>query len=120
MYHPHNRPLSTVPATLLDASVHIHRQLAWLGLPTPAGALDMLGRIAGPQQAVAASLAGLLTQDPLHVDTVASAVVRAVLDRNVSPGPKEIAQIKELANWRISDSTDRWQPSVASDPTTAA
>lgn len=111
MYHPHNRPLSTVPAAVLDASVHLHRALASWGLPSPAAALNVLGRMAGPQ-AMASSLSGLLTQDPLHVDTVATAIVRAVLDSRVPSGPKEIAQIQELARWKISKYRDQWHPEI--------
>lgn len=118
MYHPHNRPLSTVPAAVLDASVHLHRALASWGLPSPAAALNVLGRVTG-SQAIASSLTGLLTQDPLHVDTVAAAIVRAVLDSRVSSGPKEIAQLQELARWRISEYRDQWHPEVPEKATSS-
>lgn len=120
MYHPHNRPLSTLPAAVLDGSVHLHRSLASWGLPSPAGALGVLGRLGGGEYTVANSLAGLLTQDPLHVDTVAAAIVRAVLDGHVVPGPKEIAQIQQLARWRVSDASDKWRPEATQEPTSTA
>lgn len=89
MYHPHTRPLSTVPSTLLDFSSIIHSYLP-KGAPTPASLLNL---------AAQEPLARLLTLSPLHVDTVAKAVGQAVLRDDVI-GVVDTQRIKALAGWK--------------------
>ncbi|WFD29207.1 Phosphoinositide phosphatase sac1 [Malassezia sp. CBS 17886] len=93
MYHPHVRPWSTVPATLQDASYHLHRlHRSWkVPLPSPAGLLQ--SRFA---PSALHPLAAALTTPPLHVDTVASAVCAAIDDGHVA-GPQGVDAIKRLA-----------------------
>ncbi|KAK0543775.1 hypothetical protein OC845_005957 [Tilletia horrida] len=101
MYHPQTRPLSTLPAALLDFSANVHARLDskpaatayatspaagpgqgssssssglpfGLKIPTPASLIRTLG------PASVQPLADLLTIPPLHVDTVAKAVCAAI------------------------------------------
>lgn len=89
MYHPHTRPLSTLPSTLLDISALVHSSLP-SAIPTPADALRLAGQ--GP-------LARLLTLSPLHVDTVAKAVGASLSDDSVF-GPVDTQRIKKLAGFK--------------------
>ncbi|CAO1623337.1 unnamed protein product [Parajaminaea phylloscopi] len=89
MYHPHTRPLSTLPSTILDLSSTVHSLLP-SGAPTPAALLKLAQRD---------SLARLLTLSPLHVDTVAKAVGRAIEEDDVS-GVVDTQRIKALAGWK--------------------
>ncbi|KAK0532307.1 hypothetical protein OC834_002649 [Tilletia horrida] len=93
MYHPQTRPLSTLPAALLDLSASVHARLDGapssdpgstgdtsgptrlpfgLRIPTPASLIRTLG------PSSVQPLADLLTIPPLHVDTVAKAVCAAI------------------------------------------
>lgn len=93
MYHPHTRPISTVPAALLDLSSAIHSYLPSKA-PTPANVLNsVLGQ---------SPLARLLTLSPLHIDTVAKAVGAAVDDDGVW-GVVNTRRIKRLAGFKESD-----------------
>lgn len=96
MYHPHTRPLSTLPAALLDLSSSLHTSLhsSLPLLPTPA---RLLSHPLAP--ASLAPLARLLTISPLHVDTVAKAVCEAVLRQSVQ-GVVDTRGIKALAGWK--------------------
>lgn len=91
MYHPHTRPISTLPSALLDLSANIHASLPGF-FPTPAGLLQSLGQD---------SLARLLRHSPLHIDTVAKAASEAIARDNVS-GPVGIEGIKALAGFKSS------------------
>lgn len=64
LYHPHIRPLSTLPAFLLSLTAGVHDRIS---LPLPVSPDSVLGGAA----------AGLRTH-PLHVDHVASAVLRCI------------------------------------------
>ncbi|WFD33859.1 hypothetical protein MCUN1_000682 [Malassezia cuniculi] len=93
MYHPHTRPWSTLPATILDAArgMHLLHERLRIPLPTPA---DILRRVPGGEP-----IAGALTTPPLHVDTVAAAVVDSVENAQVI-GPQDAHDIRRLAGWK--------------------
>lgn len=95
MYHPHNRPWSTFPATLIDASYNLHKaQQRWrLPVPTPA---DLLRSKYVPAQLH--PLSGALTTPPLHVDTVARAICEAISSPEVH-GAQLTDSIRQLAGW---------------------
>ncbi|PWN24793.1 hypothetical protein BDZ90DRAFT_244285 [Jaminaea rosea] len=95
MYHPHTRPLSTLPAALLDLSCAVHSsRLASLLPATPA---SVLAGVLGQQP-----LARLLTLSPLHIDTVAKAVSEAIM-RDGLEGVVDTQGIKALAGWKQSE-----------------
>ncbi|CAO1622191.1 unnamed protein product [Sympodiomycopsis kandeliae] len=94
MYHPHTRPLSTLPSAILDLSSKIHSMLPNY-LPTPANILKTLGQ---------ESLSNLLLHSPLHIDTVAKAAEQAIIREEVS-GPKGVEDIKALAGFKNNAST---------------
>ncbi|KDN45254.1 hypothetical protein K437DRAFT_256701 [Tilletiaria anomala UBC 951] len=107
MYHPHTRPLSTLPAALLDLSSSLHASIArnLPFLPTPASLLlnPHSPLNTSSSEEARRSLARLLTSAPLHVDTVAKAVVQSVLDTGVAPGAKDVEEIKRLAGWNLPE-----------------
>ncbi|PWN41798.1 NAD(P)-binding protein [Ceraceosorus guamensis] len=121
MYHPANRPLSTLPAALLDLSAAVHGKAHTLGtwVPTPSRILSFLSSPRSPLSIFTppsphekpsatpssrtgpdfTALARGITTPPLHVDTVAKAVVRALEESEVE-GPIEPADMKRLLGWR--------------------
>ncbi|KAN0063796.1 hypothetical protein ACQY0O_003846 [Thecaphora frezii] len=108
MYHPHTRPLSTLPAAILEASAAFHRSPPLpLPLPTPAAVLS-----SSLAPAALRPMARLLTTPPLHIDTVAKAVCRAIADATVA-GPIDPTHIQHLAGWHTSLSSS---PSSSSSP----
>ncbi|EPQ27164.1 uncharacterized protein PFL1_05445 [Pseudozyma flocculosa PF-1] len=95
MYEPHKRPLSTLPAAILEASAAFHKSPPLpLPLPTPASLLSSAYTPASLRP-----LAKLLTTPPLHIDTVAKAVCKAIEDDAIR-GPIDPLQIRRLAGWR--------------------
>ncbi|KAL9939149.1 hypothetical protein V8E36_001962 [Tilletia maclaganii] len=102
MYHPQTRPMSTLPAALLDLSASVHARLE--GNTSPAGSSADSGHAYSPSPGPSSQarlpfnlriptpaslirsfgpegvqpLADLLTIPPLHIDTVAKAVCAAI------------------------------------------
>ncbi|WFD42735.1 hypothetical protein MPSI1_001384 [Malassezia psittaci] len=95
MYHPHTRPWSTLPATLIDVSAYVHRVHRKWRIPIPSPA-DILASRLMPQSVH--PLAGALTTPPLHVDTVALAIINAIESEHVR-GAQGVEAIKQLAGW---------------------
>lgn len=95
MYHPHNRPWSTLPATMLDVSYHLHKMHRRWNVPVPSPA-DMLRSSFVP--AAFHPLSGALTTPPLHVDTVAMAICEAIHRSDVH-GAQLPESIRQLAGW---------------------
>ncbi|PWZ03551.1 hypothetical protein BCV70DRAFT_197765 [Testicularia cyperi] len=111
MYHPHNRPASTLPAAILEASAALHRKPPLpLPIPTPA---QLLARFGGESLQ---PIARLLTTPPLHIDTVAKAVCAAIADSSVV-GPVDVYNIRRLAGWRDEASL---KESISDTKTTAS
>ena len=106
MYHPHTRPLSTLPSAFFDVSSTIHASLPGF-LPTPAKVLDTLGQD---------SLARLLRHSPLHIDTVAKAASEAIKRQDVT-GPVGIEGIKRLAGFKSSSPVNhQYSSSISPSP----
>ncbi len=136
MYHPHTRPLSTLPATLLDLSSTAHRLLASVPVVgqhlLPAAVLrspavrSASSALLGPlglslSREASESLARLLTYPPLHVDTVAKAAARCVLgDVEEQPGAKGVDDIRRLAGWKSFDAVEGPEEGYAAAATHAA
>lgn len=95
MYHPHHRPWTTVPATMLDASCHLHKLRTKLKLPIPLPA-DLLQSSWAPT--ALRPLAGALVTPPLHVDTVGVAICEAIENPAIY-GVQATASIRQLAGW---------------------
>ena len=104
IYHPHINPSTTLPATLLEASARIHSLIppalrlsnAFAPTPSPlspsyagagAGASPSPLASAGtrPEQlpSAIASIAGLLSIPPIHVDAVGEAVCKSIEHEHV-------------------------------------
>jgi hypothetical protein len=82
MYHPHVRPLSTLPAFLLSLSAGLHDNVS-LRLPLAADSL-----LEGAAEA--------LRTHPLHVDHVAEAVIRSIADET-RVGVVDVPTMREWA-----------------------
>ncbi|PWN51891.1 hypothetical protein IE53DRAFT_385722 [Violaceomyces palustris] len=96
MYHPHTRPISTLPAALLDLSSTFHSKPPLpLPIPTPAEFLSSSKLVPESWR----PLSRLLTLPPLHVDTVAKAVCKAIEDSSVQ-GSVGVHGIRRLAGWK--------------------
>ncbi|WFC98644.1 hypothetical protein MYAM1_001375 [Malassezia yamatoensis] len=95
MYHPHIRPWTTLPATLIDVSAYVHSIHRKWRIPIPSPA-DILASRLMPQSVH--PLAGALTTPPLHVDTVALAIINAIENEHVR-GAQGVEAIKQLAGW---------------------
>lgn len=68
MYHPHVRPLSTLPAFGLSLTAGLHDRL---NMPLPVSPTSFLG-----------GAAAALRTHPLHVDHVAEAVIRCIAEED--------------------------------------
>jgi len=114
VYHSHFRPLTTPVATLLDLSATLHRS-APAGIPTPSSVLRALGAAVTPpppssadldmQPSALSSIANALTVPPIHVDHVAEAICKVVLDDTVE-GVVDVKRMRELIGWS-SEETGR-------------
>jgi len=81
MYHPHIRPVSTLPAFLLSLSASAHDRL---GIPNIFASKSLLG-----------GAADALRSHPLHVDHVASAVLRCIEDGEM----QGVVDIQDMRRW---------------------
>lgn len=78
IYHPHIRPMTTIPATIFDVSARIHNAVPSY-IPMPSSVLRWLGTSVFPNatdQTPSAlnSMANLLSIPPIHVDHLAEAI----------------------------------------------
>ena len=112
MYHPHTRPLSTLPAAFFDLSSALHSSPLFRSLPLPSPAAlissraSPLAKLLPISDDVKQSMAGLLTAPPLHVDTVAKAVVRCVMSgEDIRTGAQTIQDIQRLAGFNTPGTT---------------
>jgi len=80
MYHPHIRPISTLPAFALSLSASLHDALP---LPNPF-----------PKQSFFGGAAEALKTHPLHVDHVGEAVVRGIEE-----GREGVVDVGMMRGW---------------------
>ncbi|GAA5845648.1 hypothetical protein JCM9279_006061 [Rhodotorula babjevae] len=98
MYHPHLNPPSTLPATLLEATSHLHAlvppslHLLPQAPPTPPNAPPPPA--GAPLPGALTSLASLVAIPPIHVDAVGEAVCRAIADEGTR-GVVDVAAMRE-------------------------
>ena len=83
MYHPHFRPLSTLPATLIEILNNIPIN-------------NLINSQNLDKESNLYSIINLLQTSSLHIDTVAQAVVNSLLNDKIE-GPIEVNQIKSIA-----------------------
>ncbi|OWZ30012.1 mitochondrial protein [Cryptococcus neoformans c45] len=93
MYHPHTRPLSTLPAFLIDLSSKLSA-----ALPSP---LQNIPSLFSPQSAIRGALEGARTF-PLHVDHVANAVLKCV-ENGERRGVVEVDEMRRWAGFKYSN-----------------
>lgn len=78
IYHPHIRPMTTIPATIFDVSARIHNAVPSY-IPMPSSVLRWLGTSVFPNAtdktpSALNSMANLLSIPPIHVDHLAEAI----------------------------------------------
>ncbi|KAG2158188.1 mitochondrial protein [Suillus bovinus] len=78
IYHPHNRPITVIPATIFGLSARVHDAMPSY-IPMPASVLRWLGTSVFPSAAdktpsALNSMANLLSIPPIHVDHLAEAI----------------------------------------------
>ncbi|KAG1756706.1 mitochondrial protein [Suillus paluster] len=78
IYHPHVRPMTTIPATIFDVSARIHAAVPTY-IPMPSSVLRWLGTSVCPDAtdktpSALTSMANLLSIPPIHVDHLAEAI----------------------------------------------
>lgn len=81
MYHPHTRPLSTLPSFLLSCTASLHDTLGANQLPL------------SPSNPIAQAARALQTH-PLHVDHVASAVLKSIVE-----GRQGVVDVPTMRAW---------------------
>lgn len=80
MYHPHIRPISTVPAFALSLSASIHDTLR---IPNLFASKSVLG-----------GAADALRTHPLHVDHVGEAIIKVITE-----GREGIVDVDQMRRW---------------------
>lgn len=78
IYHPHIRPITTIPATVFDVSARIHAAVPSY-IPMPSSVLRWLGTSVCPgatdkTPSALTSMANLLSIPPIHADHLAEAI----------------------------------------------
>lgn len=96
MYHPHDRPLSTLPAVLLDMTSRVHASMPFkLPLPSsPVPTQSSPSSRASPLAALGAVGASLQVP-PIHVDHVAECICRSVED----PDVRGVVDTRRMRSW---------------------
>lgn len=103
MYHPHNRPLTTPLAVLLDITSSLHQKIG-LPLPLPASSSGALGALF--------AAANSLKVPPIHVDQVAECVVKSIENDSVTG----VVDTRQMRRWIGLDKSDK--PSATTAPIT--
>lgn len=119
VYQSHTRPLTTPIATLLDFSSVVHKKIP-NGIPTPSGLFRALASTASPREANQidlesspfASIANGLVIPPIHVDHVAEAICKVILDDSIE-GVVDVDRMRELIGWVNKGKVGRSSPSDA-------
>ncbi|GAA5914888.1 hypothetical protein JCM8208_003039 [Rhodotorula glutinis] len=104
MYHPHLNPPSTLPATLLEATSHLHALVppslhllpqAPSPLPNSAPSLNNTDPAATQLPSALTSLSSLLSIPPIHVDAIGEAVCRAIADEHTR-GVVDVGAMRDM------------------------
>lgn len=98
MYHPHLRPLTTVPAFMLSLTSQLPR-------PPPSLFRTSTNPLAKSLKAIATSL----STPALHVDHVAAAALRSVQDDSITG----VVGVREMRRWAGMGSDYDHQEAVA-------
>ncbi|KAG9004260.1 hypothetical protein FRB94_002480 [Tulasnella sp. JGI-2019a] len=109
MYHPHLRPFTTPVATLLDLSSNLHHNPPFrLPLPLPSNILRSMvaprksadsEESSSVEPSALSSMANALEVPPIHVDTVADAIVEIVQHRPDVCGPVGVEAMRDIIGW---------------------
>lgn len=96
MYHPHDRPLSTLPAVLLDMTSRVHASLPFK-LPLPASPVPTPLSPSSRSSPLAAlgAVGASLQVPPIHVDHVAECICRSVED----PDVRGVVDTRRMRGW---------------------
>ncbi|GHJ85309.1 hypothetical protein NliqN6_1711 [Naganishia liquefaciens] len=117
MYHPHERPLSTPLAVLLDVTSRIHTRMPF-ALPLPSSPPPLSrsspSSRSSPLQALGA-LGASLQVPPIHVDHVAECICRSVEDQHVQ-GVVDTAEMRQWVGLDPPPKRDIFSSTSASSP----
>lgn len=120
VYQSHVRPMTTPIATLLDLSSVVHKKIPQ-GMPTPSSMLRALASAttapeANQSQSIDlepspfSSIANGLTIPPIHVDHIAEAICKVILD-NFVEGVVGVGRMRELIGWADKGNVVKSSPS---------
>jgi hypothetical protein len=108
MYHPHERPLSTLPAALLDITSRLSNHLPFSLLPRSISSnLANPPPPSGPFKTLS-SLSSSLAIPPIHVDQVAECVLRSI----EHPQIKGVVDTKDMRRWMGLDAAEEGEEVV--------
>ncbi|KAK4048746.1 hypothetical protein OIO90_005739 [Microbotryomycetes sp. JL221] len=93
VYHPHQRPTTTVPAALLEATAQVHKTMA--GRRTSDQSFSLVDKTANELDSLSSSVRRLLSIPPVHVDAVGEAICRSIADSNVE-GVVDVARMRGM------------------------
>lgn len=96
MYHPHDRPLSTLPAVLLDVTSRLHANMPFK-LPLPPSPVPTQASPSSRSSPLAAlgAVGASLQVPPIHVDHVAECICRSVED----PEVRGVVDTRRMRRW---------------------
>lgn len=123
VYQSHVRPMTTPIATLLDLSSVVHKKIPQ-GIPTPSSMLRALAYATSAPEtnqsqsidlepSPFSSIANGLTIPPIHVDHVAEAICKVILDDSVE-GVVGVGKMRELIGWADKGNDVKSSPSNTS------
>lgn len=95
MYHPHERPLSTLPAVMLDISSSLANYPPFSFLPRPSSSHLASQAQSTRKPSAFASLNQSLSIPPIHVDQVAECVLRSI----EHPEVKGVVDTRDMRRW---------------------
>lgn len=117
MYHPHERPLSTPLAVLLDVTSRIHSRMPF-ALPLPSSPPPLSrsspSSRSSPLQVLGA-LGASLQVPPIHVDHVAECICRSVEDQHVQ-GVIDTAEMRQWVGLDPPPKRDVFNSTSAASP----
>ncbi|KAG2157176.1 mitochondrial protein [Suillus clintonianus] len=107
IYHPHIRPMTTIPATIFDVSARIHNAVPSY-IPMPSSVLRWLGTSVFPNAtektpSALTSMANLLSIPPIHVDHLAEAICLSLDPAQDIRGVVGVRDIRRLIGMTASE-----------------
>jgi len=108
IYHPHTRPMASIPATIFDFSARIHDAMPSY-IPMPSSVLRWLGTTVCPYAtdktpSALTSMANLLSTPPIHLDHLGEAICLSLDPTKGIRGVLGVRDMRELIGLSASQS----------------